>query len=75
MSGINQGEVKVSVAVPVYNTGKYVTQCLRSIMGQTLKEIEIIVVNDGSTDDSLQQIKALQQEDSRIIVHDYPFKG
>lgn len=42
----------VSVIVPVYNIEQYIGKCLDSIIGQTLKEIEIIVVDDGSTDDS-----------------------
>lgn len=44
--------VKVSIVVPVYNVEKYLRKCLNSLVGQTLKEIEIIVVNDGSTDGS-----------------------
>ncbi len=44
--------VKVSVILPIYNEEKYLAQCLDSICGQTLKEIEIICVDDGSTDNS-----------------------
>ena len=44
--------VKVSVIVPVYNVEKYITKCLNSLVKQTLKDIEIIVVNDGSPDNS-----------------------
>lgn len=43
---------KVSIIVPVYNVEKYIDKCLNSLVNQTLKEIEIIVVNDGSTDNS-----------------------
>ena len=43
---------KVSVIVPVYNTEKYLKKCLDSLVHQTLKEIEIILINDGSTDNS-----------------------
>jgi glycosyltransferase involved in cell wall biosynthesis len=43
---------KISVIVPVYNTGQYLEKCLDSLMGQTLQDIQIIVVNDGSTDNS-----------------------
>ena len=43
---------KVSVIVPVYNTEKYLEKCLNSLINQTIKEIEILVVNDGSTDNS-----------------------
>ena len=47
---------KVSVIVPVYNVEKYIDRCLNSLVNQTLKDIEIIVVNDGSPDDSQQVI-------------------
>ena len=43
---------KVSVIIPVYNTEEYIGETLNSIINQTLKEIEIIVINDGSTDNS-----------------------
>ena len=45
---------KVSVVVPVYNTEKYLSQCLDSLKKQTLHEIEFIVIDDGSTDNSYQ---------------------
>lgn len=44
--------IKVSIIVPVYNTAKYLRKCLNSLVNQTLKEIEIIIVNDGSSDES-----------------------
>lgn len=44
---------KVSVLVPVYNVERYLRECLDSIVNQTLKDIEIICINDGSTDSSL----------------------
>ena len=44
--------IKVSVIVPVYNVEKYLEKCLDSLVNQTLKEIEIIVVNDGTPDNS-----------------------
>lgn len=47
-------DYKVSVIVPVYNVEQYLSDCLESICRQTLKGIEIIVVNDGSTDNSLR---------------------
>jgi glycosyltransferase involved in cell wall biosynthesis len=56
----------VSVIIPVYNTERYVEQAIRSVMQQTLKEIEIIVVDDGSTDSSLNILRCLQKEDNRI---------
>lgn len=45
-------KIKVSVIVPVYNVEKFIDKCLNSIVNQTLKEIEIIVVNDGSPDNN-----------------------
>ena len=48
---------KVSICVPVYNVEKYLRECLDSIVNQTLQDIEIICVNDGSTDKSLEILK------------------
>ncbi len=59
---------KVSVIVPVYNVEKYVGICLDSLLKQTLKDIEIICVNDGSTDGSLEILEEYRKKDSRIIV-------
>jgi glycosyltransferase involved in cell wall biosynthesis len=57
---------KVSVIIPVYNTEAYVEEAVRSIMNQTLRDIEIIIIDDGSTDNSLSVIKRLALEDRRI---------
>lgn len=57
---------KISVIVPVYNVEKYIEKCIRSIMEQILEEIEIIVVNDGSTDNSYEIIKEYLKIDNRI---------
>lgn len=59
---------KISVIVPVYNVEKYLEQCLDSIVNQTLKETEIIVVDDGSTDKSKNIISNYEKEFSNIIV-------
>ena len=59
---------KVSIIIPVYNTEKYIRQCLGSVIKQSLKEIEIIVINDGSTDSSLSIINEFAKNDSRIKV-------
>lgn len=61
-------EPEVSVIVPVYNTAPYLQTCLDSLRNQTLVNIEIICVNDGSTDDSLAILEANATEDQRIIV-------
>lgn len=57
---------KVSIIVPVYNVEKYLHKCLSSLINQTLKDIEIIVINDGSTDNSSQIIEEFVQKDTRI---------
>lgn len=62
--------VKVSVIIPVYNVERYVCDCLDSIINQTLKDIEIICINDGSTDNSLKILKKYALNDNRIIVLD-----
>ena len=61
---------KISVIVPVYNVEKYLNRCLDSIINQTLKDIEIICVNDGSTDNSLSILKEYASKDKRIKVID-----
>lgn len=60
--------IKVSIVIPVYNQEKYLDECLLSVVNQTLKEIEIICVNDGSTDKSLEMLKEWKEKDDRIIV-------
>lgn len=57
---------KVSVIIPVYNTEKYVRQAVVSICRQTLKDLEIIIVNDGSTDGSMTILEELAAQDERI---------
>ena len=59
--------VKVSVILPIYNVAPYLEETFESLLGQSLKEIEIIAVNDGSTDNSEEVTKRFQQKDSRII--------
>lgn len=61
---------KVSIIVPVYNVEKYLEKCLQSAMNQTLQDIEIICINDGSTDNSLQIIKKMAEKDPRIKIVD-----
>ena len=59
---------KVSVIIPVYNVEEYLRECLDSVVNQTLKEIEIICVDDGSTDNSLEILKEYAKKDNRISV-------
>lgn len=61
---------KVSIILPVYNVGKYLRQSLDSLINQTLKEIEIICVNDGSVDDSYEILEEYKAKDNRIkVIH------
>ena len=59
---------KVSIIVPVYNVEKYLSECLDSLISQTLSDIEIICVNDGSKDSSLEILEKYAQKDKRIVV-------
>ena len=59
-------DIKVSIIIPVYNVEKYVSRCLESVINQTLKEIEIIIVNDGTIDTSLNICEKYKIKDSRI---------
>ena len=59
---------KVSIVVPVYNAENYLDQCVTSIMGQTYRHLEIILVNDGSTDHSLEICRKYAETDERITV-------
>ena len=63
---------QVSVILPVYNVEPYLRQCLNSIVNQTFKDFEIVIINDCSTDNSLRIIKEYQQKDSRIILLNMP---
>ena len=66
---------KVSVIIPIYNVEKYLIICLNSIINQRLKEIEIICVNDGSTDDSLLILLNYSKLDNRIMIIDQRNRG
>lgn len=61
-------DVKVSVIIPMYNSKDYIERCINSIRRQTLKEIEIIVVDDESTDGSYDLCRKLSEEDARVTV-------
>lgn len=66
---------KLSIIVPVYNVEKYLPKCLESLIKQTLKDIEIICVNDGSMDNSLAILKEFASRDSRIRIIDNQHQG
>ena len=70
MEGINptMKNVKVSVIIPIYNEEKYLCKCLDTVLAQSLREIEIICVDDGSTDRSLEILNNYASIDSRIII-------
>ena len=66
----------VSVIVPVYNVSKYIEQCLKSLINQTMKEIKIIVVDDCGKDDSIEKAEKLAKKDRRIqIIHNKNNQG
>lgn len=60
--------VKVSVVMPVYNTAHFVGEAVESVLNQTFKDFELIIINDGSTDNSLVIIDDLKLRDSRIVI-------
>lgn len=59
---------KVSIIIPVYNVEKYMSRCLTSVVDQTLKDIEIICINDGTPDNSVAVIESYMEKDHRIIL-------
>ena len=67
--------VKVSVILPIYNVAPYLEEAFDSILTQSLKEIEIIAVDDGSTDNSWEIIKKYQQQDGRIMAFQQENQG
>lgn len=68
-------EKKVSIIVPVYNAEKYIERCIKSLIEQTYKNIEIILINDGSKDSSLNILRNFEKIDSRVILIDQSNMG
>lgn len=68
-------KTKVSVIIPVYNIEKYIKRCLDSVLNQTYSNLEVICVNDGSTDNSLEILKEYGRKDDRIKVFSKENKG
>lgn len=66
---------KISVIIPIYNTEKYLDKCLNSCINQTFKDIEIILINDGSTDNSFEICKEYLKIDSRIRLFNQENRG
>lgn len=60
--------MNVSVIVPVYNTSRFLPQCVESLLNQTLRDVEFIFVDDGSTDNSVEILKLYQEKDKRITI-------
>lgn len=63
-------KIKVSIIVPCYNAEKYIVKCVNSILSQKYKNIELICINDGSRDNTLNILKELHLKDSRMVVID-----
>lgn len=61
-------KAKISIIIPVYNVEKYLSKCLSSVINQTYKNLEIICVNDGSTDSSLKILEEFATNDNRIKI-------
>jgi len=72
---IEKEKNKLSIIIPVYNTGKYLRQCLDSVINQTYHNLEIICINDGSIDNSLNILKEYGQTDNRIKIYSQTNKG
>lgn len=68
-------DIRISVIVPVYNMEAYLRECLDSILGQTLTDLEIITVNDGSKDGSLSILREYEKKDGRVKVIDKQNEG
>ena len=68
-------KTKISIIVPVYNASLYLDECITSLLNQTYKNIEIILINDGSKDNSLEICKKFEKKDSRIKAIHQPNSG
>ena len=66
---------KISIIVPVYNAEKYILRCCNSILNQSYKNIELILVNDGSTDKSLEICDEICAKDQRVTLKTIPNQG
>lgn len=63
-----ENRIKISVIIPIFNVEKYINDCLLSVLNQTLNEIEIICINDGTLDNSMQTVNKYAAYDSRIKI-------
>lgn len=67
--------MKVSVIIPVYNAGKYIETCVVSAARQSIEELEILCIDDGSTDDSLAVLRRMRESDDRIRIIEQANQG
>ena len=67
--------MKLSIIIPVYNPGHFLNQCIESVLKQTYKDFELIIINDGSTDDSKKVIEKYAEQDNRIKFFNQENKG
>jgi len=65
--GMSKPKIKISIIVPVYNAERYLERCIESILAQTLKDIEIFLIDDGSSDNSWTTIQTYSNTDKRIV--------
>lgn len=65
----------VSILVPVYNAAPYLRECVASLVGQTYSDLQIVMINDGSTDESLEIMQELARQDKRIEIYSKPNAG
>ena len=70
-----ENNIKVSILVPCYNSEKYIKKCINSILCQTLNDIEIICINDGSTDNTLKILQSFEKNNSKIKIIDKKNSG
>lgn len=68
-------DFKVGIIIPLFNQQDFISDCLESVISQTLKELQIIVINDGSTDDSMRIVEEFALKDERIMIINQPNRG
>lgn len=67
--------IKYSVIIPVYNKFEYLAECISSVLNQSYQDLEVLLINDGSTDDSLEVCRKFEKTDDRVVVIDKPNTG
>ena len=74
MSAVPPSDLKrtVSVVVPLYNTEKYIAECIESVLDQTLRDLEVLVIDDGSRDRSMEIVEEIASQDSRVRLLRHP---